>query len=95
MEVEVFCKDSRCYCAIEKINEKINKPYKCKIKGIDDRIVNHVAMLGLGMPDAFWAENPDISKALEKNRIKLNSKEIMDLAELWRPYRAYAVLCPE
>jgi AraC family transcriptional regulator of adaptative response / DNA-3-methyladenine glycosylase II len=64
-----------------------------RIKGIDDKLVNYVAMRGLGMTDTFLAEDPGVSEAFEKSGNQLTSKEILELAEQWRPYRAYATLC--
>ncbi len=63
------------------------------LKGIGDWTVNYVAMRGLGMADSFPDNDLGIIRALAKNDKKLSKKEIRDLAESWRPYRAYATLC--
>ena len=63
------------------------------IRGIGEWTVNYVAMRGLGMVDSFPAADLGIIKALEKNGNRPGKKEILKLAEKWRPYRAYAALC--
>lgn len=63
------------------------------LKGIGEWTVNYVAMRGLGMVDSFPATDLGIIKALEKNGKRPGRKEILKMAEKWRPYRAYAALC--
>lgn len=67
------------------------------IKGIGDWTVNYVAMRGLGMKDCFPAADLGIIKALQaqcqSESGKLTHKQIVQLAEPWRPYRSYAALC--
>lgn len=63
------------------------------IKGIGEWTVNYVAMRGLGMADGFPASDLGIIKALEKEGRRPSKKEILAMAEKWRPYRAYAALC--
>ena len=63
------------------------------LRGIGEWTVNYVAMRGLGMVDSFPAADLGIIKALEKNGNRPGKKEILKLAEKWRPYRAYAALC--
>jgi len=64
-----------------------------RIAGIGDKLVNHVAMRGLGMADAFLAEDTGVAGAFRKSGKRLTAKDILELAERWRPYRAYAALC--
>ncbi len=63
------------------------------LKGIGEWTVNYVAMRGMGMVDSFPATDLGIIKALEKNGNRPTRKEILERAETWRPYRAYAALC--
>ena len=63
------------------------------LKGIGEWTVNYVAMRGLGMVDSFPATDLGIIKALETNGKRSGKKEILKMAEKWRPYRAYAALC--
>ncbi|MFA8344208.1 MAG: DNA-3-methyladenine glycosylase 2 family protein [Rhodothermaceae bacterium] len=62
------------------------------IKGIGDWTVNYVAMRALGMNDCFPATDLGIIKALSKTGTE-KPKEIIQMAEQWRPYRSYATLC--
>lgn len=64
----------------------------CQIKGIGPWTVNYLAMRGLSDPDAFPSADLGIIKALTNNENKPNNKEILQLAEQWRPWRAYAAI---
>jgi 3-methyladenine DNA glycosylase/8-oxoguanine DNA glycosylase len=64
-----------------------------KLKGIGEWTVNYVAMRGLGMLDSFPASDLGVIKALATEEKILSKKEIMAMAEKWRPYRSYATLC--
>jgi AraC family transcriptional regulator of adaptative response / DNA-3-methyladenine glycosylase II len=63
------------------------------IKGIGDWTVNYVSMRGLGMIDSFPATDLGIIKALTRNGKVPSKKQVIDMAEHWRPYRSYATLC--
>lgn len=63
------------------------------LKGIGDWTVHYVAMRGLGMVDSFPAGDLGVIKALTKDGRVPSKKEIRQMAEQWRPYRAYAALC--
>jgi AraC family transcriptional regulator of adaptative response / DNA-3-methyladenine glycosylase II len=63
------------------------------LKGIGDWTVNYVAMRGLGMIDSFPVSDLGIIKSLTRDGNKPAKKVIMNMAENWRPYRAYATLC--
>ena len=64
-----------------------------RLKGIGEWTVNYVAMRGLGMADSFPATDLGILKALEEKGERPAKKRVLELAEAWRPYRAYAALC--
>lgn len=72
--------------------EKFHKDFSA-LKGIGDWTVNYVAMRGLGLMDSFPAGDLGVVKALAKGGIKPSQKEVLKIAEKWRPYRAYATLC--
>lgn len=72
--------------------EKFHKEFSA-LKGIGDWTVNYVAMRGLGMMDSFPATDLGLIKALTRNETRPSKKQIMDMAEQWRPYRSYATLC--
>jgi AraC family transcriptional regulator, regulatory protein of adaptative response / DNA-3-methyladenine glycosylase II len=59
-----------------------------KIPGVGEWTVQYIAMRALSWPDAFPHTDLGVKKALEIN----NPKEILGLAEKWRPWRAYATL---
>jgi AraC family transcriptional regulator of adaptative response / DNA-3-methyladenine glycosylase II len=59
-----------------------------KIPGIGEWTVQYIAMRALSWPDAFPHTDLGVKKALELE----NPREILELAEKWRPWRAYAVL---
>ena len=63
------------------------------LKGIGDWTVHYVAMRGMGMVDSFPSRDLGILKALTEDGKSPTQKEILNLAEKWRPYRAYAALC--
>lgn len=63
------------------------------VKGIGDWTINYTAMRGLGMKDAFPAADLGIIKAFTRDGQKPSIKEIITIAEKWRPYRSYATLC--
>ncbi|NDV21397.1 DNA-3-methyladenine glycosylase 2 family protein [Desulfovibrio sp. JC022] len=63
------------------------------LKGIGDWTVNYVAMRGLGLPDSFPAGDLGVIKALSADGTKISVKEVLLIAEKWRPYRSYATLC--
>ncbi|WP_432403156.1 DNA-3-methyladenine glycosylase 2 family protein [Wukongibacter sp. M2B1] len=77
------------------VNQPFEKFYSdfSSLKGIGDWTVNYVAMRGMGMVDSFPSKDLGIIKALTEDGKTPSQKEIMKLAERWRPYRAYATLC--
>ncbi len=79
------------YNHIEEVQQEL-----VKLKGIGPWTVNYIAMRGLSDPDAFPSADLGIIKALSekgcapKERIK--NKDILALAQQWRPWRAYAAI---
>jgi AraC family transcriptional regulator of adaptative response / DNA-3-methyladenine glycosylase II len=63
-----------------------------KLKGIGPWTVNYIGMRGLSDPDAFPSADLGIIKALTADEIKPKNKDILALAESWRPWRAYAAI---
>jgi AraC family transcriptional regulator, regulatory protein of adaptative response / DNA-3-methyladenine glycosylase II len=59
-----------------------------KIPGIGEWTVQYIAMRALSWPDAFPHSDLGIKKSLEID----NPKRILEVAEKWRPWRAYATL---
>ena len=64
------------------------------IKGIGPWTVNYMAMRGISDPDAFPSADLGVIKALnnDDNNSPLKNKQILELAEHWRPWRSYATL---
>lgn len=58
------------------------------LPGFGDWTVQYIAMRALGWPDAFPHTDYGVKKAL----VGRSPKEILALAEEWRPWRAYATI---
>ncbi len=63
-----------------------------QLKGIGPWTVNYIGMRGLSDPDAFPSADLGIIKALTVDETKPKNKDILALAEKWRPWRAYAAI---
>lgn len=59
------------------------------LPGIGPWTANYIAMRALGFTDGFPATDLGIKKVL----LPRDTKEILALAENWRPWRAYAAMC--
>jgi AraC family transcriptional regulator of adaptative response / DNA-3-methyladenine glycosylase II len=59
-----------------------------EIPGIGEWTAQYIAMRAMGWPDAFPHTDYGIKKALAPH----TPKEILTLAEKWRPYRSYAAI---
>jgi AraC family transcriptional regulator of adaptative response / DNA-3-methyladenine glycosylase II len=64
----------------------------CSLPGIGAWTAQYVAMRALGEPDAFPAGDLGVRKALGNGNGPLSVAAVQDLAEPWRPWRAYAVM---
>ena len=58
------------------------------IPGIGPWTAQYIAMRAMGWPDAFPHTDYGVKKALAPH----TAGEILDLAEAWRPWRAYATV---
>ena len=58
------------------------------IPGIGNWTAEYIAMRAMGWPDAFLETDAGIKKALSP----LTAKEMLKLAESWRPWRSYATI---
>ena len=77
----------QCGLSIEQLAEIL-----LPLKGIGPWTLNYIAMRGLSDPDAFPSADLGIIKALTEQGVKPNNKTILQIAEQWRPWRAYAVI---
>jgi AraC family transcriptional regulator of adaptative response / DNA-3-methyladenine glycosylase II len=59
-----------------------------QLPGIGDWTAHYIAMRALGWPDAF----PYADLGLRKAMGETSPKRMLELAERWRPWRAYAVM---
>jgi AraC family transcriptional regulator of adaptative response / DNA-3-methyladenine glycosylase II len=59
------------------------------IRGVDESAIEYVAMRGLNDSDALPAESPDLRAALEEMS---SDGELLQRAETWKPWRAYAAV---
>jgi AraC family transcriptional regulator of adaptative response / DNA-3-methyladenine glycosylase II len=58
------------------------------IRGIGSWTAQYIAMRAMEWPDAFLETDAGVKKALPN----FSSKELLSLAETWRPWRSYATL---
>lgn len=70
---------------------EIEKQFK-KLKGIGDWTASYVALRALGDPDAFPEGDLGLQKAGAPDKERLTPKQLLALAENWRPWRGYAAL---
>jgi AraC family transcriptional regulator, regulatory protein of adaptative response / DNA-3-methyladenine glycosylase II len=64
----------------------------CSVRGIDPRQAHHIAMRAYGEPDAFPSDDLDLRHAVENRRTPVSNQAFLEMAEAWRPWRAYAVM---
>lgn len=58
------------------------------IKGIGSWTAQYIAMRAMEWPDAFLETDVGVKKALQP----FTSKELLEMAEAWRPWRSYATI---
>ena len=63
-----------------------------RIPGVGDWTSQYIAMRAMGEPDAFPAADLGIIKALRQGNKRLTPKQILQIAQKWRPWRAYAAM---
>src|SRR5262249_23193486 len=59
-----------------------------QLPGIGDWTAQYIAMRAMRWPDAFLHSDLGVRKALSES----SSKRILEIAENWRPWRAYALM---
>jgi AraC family transcriptional regulator of adaptative response / DNA-3-methyladenine glycosylase II len=75
-------------CLAQHANPEEEMQKLLALPGFGPWTVQYVAMRALAWPDAFPHTDYGVKKALEG----LSPKEIMELAETWRPWRSYATI---
>lgn len=63
-----------------------------EVRGIGPWTLAYVAMRALRDPDAFLAGDLGVRKGFERLGLPTTSRDILERAERWRPWRAYAVM---
>jgi AraC family transcriptional regulator, regulatory protein of adaptative response / DNA-3-methyladenine glycosylase II len=64
----------------------------CKLPGIGEWTANYIAMRSLREPDAFPTSDLALLRAMEKREQPMTKARLAELAEAWRPWRAYAAM---
>jgi AraC family transcriptional regulator of adaptative response / DNA-3-methyladenine glycosylase II len=62
------------------------------LTGFGEWTANYVAMRGLGEPDAFPAGDLGVRRALKRGPDLPSVRDVIERAEAWRPWRAYAAM---
>jgi AraC family transcriptional regulator of adaptative response / DNA-3-methyladenine glycosylase II len=62
------------------------------VPGIGPWTLDYVSMRGFHDPDAFLATDLGVRRGFEALGLPSTTKDILDRAECWRPFRAYAVM---
>jgi AraC family transcriptional regulator, regulatory protein of adaptative response / DNA-3-methyladenine glycosylase II len=62
------------------------------VPGIGPWTLDYVAMRGFHDPDAFPATDLGVRRGFESLGLPSTTKDILERAERWRPFRAYAVM---
>jgi len=63
-----------------------------RLPGIGAWTAHYVAMRALLHPDAFPAADLILRRAAASDGVALSTKALEQLSQIWRPWRAYAVL---
>ena len=64
----------------------------CALPGLGAWTAHYVAMRAFGEPDAFPASDLGLRKALAVDQNPLRPRDVITMAESWRPWRAYATM---
>src|SRR4029079_19139172 len=62
------------------------------LPGIGEWTAQYIAMRALGETEAFLAGDVAVQSAFASNGVRPTAAELLERAERWRPWRAYAVL---
>lgn len=76
-----------CTCATEQFVEQV-----CAIKGIGEWTAQYIAMRALNDPNAFPHSDLILRRAAAPGDTTLTPKQLLQRAEAWQPWRAYAVM---
>jgi AraC family transcriptional regulator of adaptative response / DNA-3-methyladenine glycosylase II len=76
-----------CTASTDSFVEKI-----CSIKGIGEWTAYYIAMRALSDPDAFPYSDLILRRAATRPGDTLTAKQLLQLSEAWKPWRAYSVI---
>jgi len=63
-----------------------------ELPGVGEWTAQYIAMRALGEPDAFPATDLGLRRALAAGAEPIASSRLAEIAEAWRPWRAYAAM---
>jgi AraC family transcriptional regulator of adaptative response / DNA-3-methyladenine glycosylase II len=63
-----------------------------EVPGVGEWTAQYIAMRALGEPDAFPATDLGLRRALAPGAKPISSTRLAEIAEAWRPWRAYAAM---
>jgi AraC family transcriptional regulator, regulatory protein of adaptative response / DNA-3-methyladenine glycosylase II len=75
------------YRSLEELIERL-----CTIHGLGQRRANYIALRAFGEPDAFPSDDRGLRMAHAGARSAISAAELLNIAEAWRPWRAYAAM---
>jgi AraC family transcriptional regulator, regulatory protein of adaptative response / DNA-3-methyladenine glycosylase II len=84
------CEGKLNAAASKSLDEVISR--LCAIPGMGRRRANYIAMRAFGEPDAFPSSDLGLRRVLTSGRTPPSEDEFLNLAEHWRPWRAYAAI---
>ena len=64
----------------------------CALPGIGEWTANYIAMRALRETDAFPAADIGLLRSLETNKVRPRPADLVNLSQVWRPWRAYAAM---
>ena len=64
----------------------------CQLPGIGEWTAHYIAMRALREPDAFPATDLGLLRVMERIEQPLSKAKLLDIAQAWRPWRAYAAM---
>ncbi|MFD2265154.1 AlkA N-terminal domain-containing protein [Lacibacterium aquatile] len=82
--------DPRLLCPYGDLDSAVAK--LCALPGIGDWTAQYIALRALRESDAFPAADVGLLKAMAVAGIRPSVPELLDRAETWRPWRAYAAI---
>ena len=82
--------DPRLLRAFESLDETIEK--LCRLPGIGAWTAQYIAMRALREPDAFPASDIGLLRAMAGENGRPSPAQLLERAEPWRPWRAYAAV---